>query len=70
MDVAALTALLRETELHHGAYEASAPKHHWSDWYAAFMAARTRGQTIEEAKTAAALHMQEILRTRSILERP
>src|SRR5438045_1660958 len=31
MDVATLTELLRETEEHHGAYEAIAPKHHWSD---------------------------------------
>ena len=31
-DVATLTALLRETEERHGAYQATAPKHHWSDW--------------------------------------
>ena len=30
-----LTELLREAEKRHGEYEATAPKHHWSDWYAA-----------------------------------
>src|SRR4051794_13129861 len=36
VDVSTLTELLRETEKHHGPYEASAPKHHWSGWYAAY----------------------------------
>ena len=49
LDVASLTELLRETEEHHGKYEPSAPKHHWSEWYAAYMAARVRGRTPEEA---------------------
>ena len=57
-DVATLTALLRETEQHHGSYEATAPKHHWSGWYAAFMDARERGRTPEEAAKDAALHME------------
>jgi catechol 2,3-dioxygenase-like lactoylglutathione lyase family enzyme len=48
-DVATLTALLRETEEHHGKYEANAPKHHWSGWYAAYMVARQQGKTPEEA---------------------
>ena len=30
MDVATLTALLREAEDNHGKYEVTAPKHHWS----------------------------------------
>ena len=30
MQVARLTALLREAEDHHGEYEPTAPKHHWS----------------------------------------
>jgi catechol 2,3-dioxygenase-like lactoylglutathione lyase family enzyme len=58
VDVATLTALLRETEEHHGAYEATAPKHHWSDWYAAYIVARERGRTPEEAAKDAALHME------------
>jgi catechol 2,3-dioxygenase-like lactoylglutathione lyase family enzyme len=58
MDVAGLTELLRETEQHHGAYEATAPKHHWSGWYAAYIVARERGRTPEEAARQAALHME------------
>ena len=49
LDVATLAELLRETELHHGEYEPSAPKHHWSGWYAAYMVARQNGKTPEEA---------------------
>jgi catechol 2,3-dioxygenase-like lactoylglutathione lyase family enzyme len=49
VDVATLTELLREAEQHHGAYEATAPKHHWSGWYAAYIIARERGRTPDEA---------------------
>jgi len=56
-DVATLTTLLREAESRHGAYEASAPKHHWSGWYAAFIIARQRGRTADDAAKDAALHM-------------
>jgi hypothetical protein len=62
MDVTTLTTLLRETEHHHGAYEAVAPRHHWSDWYAAFMVAREQGLPVAQATKAASLHMEEILR--------
>jgi len=61
MDVGALAALLRETEEHHGAYEATAPKHHWSDWYAAYIVAREGGSTPDAAVEAAGRHM-EVLR--------
>jgi catechol 2,3-dioxygenase-like lactoylglutathione lyase family enzyme len=57
-DVASLTELLRETEEHHGEYEATAPKHHWSEWYAAYIVARERGRTPEEAAKDAALHLE------------
>lgn len=57
VDVATLAPLLRETEDHHGAYEATAPKHHWSDWYAAYLVARARGRTPDEAAADAAVHM-------------
>lgn len=60
MDVSTLTALLRETEQHHGAYEASAPKHHWSDWYAAYMVARQQGRSPDEAAEDAAQHMRTL----------
>lgn len=58
LDVATLTDLLREAEEQHGVYEASAPKHHWSGWYAAYIIARERGKTPEEAADHAALHME------------
>jgi catechol 2,3-dioxygenase-like lactoylglutathione lyase family enzyme len=57
-NIAMLTDSLREAEEHHGAYEASAPKHHWSAWYAAFIAARQQGKTAEEAAKEAAEYMQ------------
>ena len=60
VDVATLTDLLRETEQHHGKYEATAPKHHWSDWYAAYIVARERGRSPEEAVEDAGLHMKSI----------
>jgi catechol 2,3-dioxygenase-like lactoylglutathione lyase family enzyme len=58
IDVASLTELLKETEEHHGEYEATAPKHHWSGWYAAYIVARERGTAPEEAAKDAALHME------------
>jgi catechol 2,3-dioxygenase-like lactoylglutathione lyase family enzyme len=57
LDVATLTELLRETETRHGQYEPTAPKHHWSDWYAGYIAARERGRTPDEAAKDAALRM-------------
>src|SRR6478736_6606634 len=58
LDVGTLTELLRETEQHHGQYEPTAPKHHWSGWYAAYIAARDNGRTPDEAAKDAALHME------------
>ncbi len=49
MDVETLTGLLREAEKRHGEYEPTAPKHHWSGWYAAYIVARERGKTSDEA---------------------
>jgi hypothetical protein len=60
MDVAILTGFLREAEERHGAYEATAPKHHWSDWYAAYIIARERGRTPDEAIRDAGRHMDEV----------
>jgi catechol 2,3-dioxygenase-like lactoylglutathione lyase family enzyme len=57
MDVATLTPLLREAEERHGEYEPNAPKHHWSEWYAAYLVARERGGTPEEASKDAALRV-------------
>jgi len=58
MDIATLTELLREAEEHHGPYEATAPKHHWSGWYAAHISAREQGSSPEEAAGAAATYME------------
>jgi hypothetical protein len=58
MDVATLTDLLRDAEEHHGPYEATAPPHHWSGWYAAYIIARQEGRTQEEASEDAARYME------------
>jgi catechol 2,3-dioxygenase-like lactoylglutathione lyase family enzyme len=57
-DVASLTELLREAEAHHGQYEPTAPKHHWSDWYGPYIIARERGKTLEEAVKDATFHVE------------
>jgi catechol 2,3-dioxygenase-like lactoylglutathione lyase family enzyme len=61
-DVATLTELLREAEEHHGEYEPTAPKHHWSGWYAAYIVARERGRIPEEAAKDAGFHMESARR--------
>ena len=61
MDVETLTGLLREAEEHHGPYEASAPKHHWSGFYAAYIVARDEGRSEEEADQDARRHMDDVL---------
>jgi catechol 2,3-dioxygenase-like lactoylglutathione lyase family enzyme len=60
MDVAALAQLLHETAEHHSSFEAVAPPHDWWDWYAAYMAARERGSTPEEASAATGRYMAEV----------
>src|SRR5260370_2886509 len=45
LDVSTLTELLRETEQHHGAYEPTAPQHHWSGGDAAYIFARPDRRT-------------------------
>jgi catechol 2,3-dioxygenase-like lactoylglutathione lyase family enzyme len=62
LDVPTLTELLREAEAHHGQYEPTAPKHHWSDWYAAYIVARQQGRTPDEAASDGALHMESVRR--------
>ena len=59
LDISTMTALLREAETHHGQYEPTAPKHHWSDWYGAYMVARERGRTEDDAAKDATLHMEQ-----------
>ena len=57
--VGTLTELLREAEERQGNYEATAPKHHWSGWYAAYIVARQRGSTSDEAAADATRHLEE-----------
>jgi len=65
LDVATLTELLQETEKRHGTYEPTAPKHHWSGWYAAYVVARERGRTPDEAARDATLHIEGALATQA-----
>ena len=57
-DVSTMAELLREAEEHHGEYEPTAPKHHWSGWYAAYIVARQNGKTPEEAAMLGKLHIE------------
>jgi catechol 2,3-dioxygenase-like lactoylglutathione lyase family enzyme len=61
LDVATLTELLKDAENGHGRYEPTAPKHHWSDWYAAYIVARQEGRTSEEAAAAGTTRVDAIL---------
>ena len=58
VDIPTLTELLRDAEKGHGNYEPTAPKHHWSGWYAAYIVARERGRTSDEAAKEATLHIE------------
>lgn len=60
LDVETLTELLQEAEQHHGQYEPTAPKHHWFDWYAAYIVARRNGRTPGQAAKDAALHIESV----------
>jgi catechol 2,3-dioxygenase-like lactoylglutathione lyase family enzyme len=62
LDVATLTELLKDAERGHGRYEPTAPKHHWSDWYAAYIVALADGRTPEEAAAAGARRVDAVLR--------
>jgi hypothetical protein len=61
MDVATLTNLLKEAEEHHATYEASAPEHQWSDFYAAYIVAREEGGGPDQADEEARAHMNRLL---------
>jgi hypothetical protein len=61
LDVEILTDLLKEAEEHHGPYEASAPKHHWSGFYAAYIVAREQGRSPQEADEDARRYMDGVI---------
>ncbi len=50
-----------ETAEHHDSYEKTHAEHRWSDWYAPYLRARENGSP-EEAATAAARYMEDVLR--------
>jgi catechol 2,3-dioxygenase-like lactoylglutathione lyase family enzyme len=52
LDVTTLTELLREAEQRHAAVPPTAPNHHWSEWYAAYLVAREQGRSPEESANA------------------
>ena len=60
-----LTELLREAEKYHSAYDPTAPKHHWSDFYGAYIVAREQGRTSEQAADDGArnveLHRERVM---------
>jgi hypothetical protein len=60
-DVATLAELLHETSARHDPYEKNHAAHNWWDWYAAYMKARERGSTSDEANAEAARYMEEVL---------
>jgi len=53
--------MLNPVRHRHGQYEPTAPKHHWSDWYAAYIVARENGSTPDEAAKDAVLHVEGAL---------
>ncbi len=59
-DIGELAGLLHETSEHHGTFEAVAPKHDWWDWYAAYMDARQRGSSPDDAAAAAGRYMADV----------
>lgn len=60
LDVEMLKELLQEAEKRHAEYEPIARKHHWSGWYAAYIVARERGKTPEEASKAGAGYVERV----------
>jgi len=59
-EVEALAALLKETSIRHGAFEAVAAPHDWWDWYAAYMDTRRRGSAPDDAAASADAYMAEV----------
>jgi catechol 2,3-dioxygenase-like lactoylglutathione lyase family enzyme len=59
-DIGELADLLHETSEKHGAFEAVAPQHNWWDWYAAYLDARRRGSSPDEAAAAAGRYMADV----------
>ncbi|HEX2673983.1 MAG TPA: VOC family protein [Polyangiaceae bacterium] len=60
LNIATLTELLRDAEVGHGEYGSGAPKHHWSEWYAAYILAREQGKTPDQAAKDGTLHIESL----------
>jgi hypothetical protein len=60
MTVSELSQRLLETAVRHGEYDAIAPPHDWWDWYAAYMDAREKGSSPDDASAAAGRYMAEV----------
>jgi hypothetical protein len=60
VDIATLAKLLHETSEHHDHYEKTHAEHHWWDWYAAYLSARQRGISPEDAAAAGDRYMEEV----------
>jgi hypothetical protein len=58
LDVVTLAGLLQEAEKGHGEHGPKARKHHWSQWYAAYVLARERGGSPEEAAAQAGTQVE------------
>jgi len=52
-----LLPLLREAEVRHGVYQATAPAHSWWEWYGRYIVARQHGRSPEDAAADAAATM-------------
>ena len=59
LDIDTLTGYLREAERHHADHGAAGPQHHWSHWYAAYIDARRKGITEDEACDHADRYLQQ-----------
>ena len=62
LDVPTLTELLREAEQQHGTYEPTAAKHHWSDFYAAYIVPRENGKAADDAVKEGVLNVENARR--------
>jgi catechol 2,3-dioxygenase-like lactoylglutathione lyase family enzyme len=58
-DIDKLAQQLLDAAIHHGAFEAIAPKHDWWNWYAPYLDARQHGKSEHEAEAIADRYMKD-----------
>jgi catechol 2,3-dioxygenase-like lactoylglutathione lyase family enzyme len=66
VDVPRLAELLKETGLHHDAFEKSHEPHDWWDWYAPYLDARERGEDSAAAKSAADRYAEDVCKIKAL----